>query len=207
MNTICSTKRRRLQFTRLSLEIATHDRTIVNPTLIGITIDHGHRVVNTVTTITTAMTTATAPTTEGDQTTVVTAIAMTTIERTMTTMGMTTTGMTGTNHDIHETIGVTLIEVRETIDRTGTIVVENLLNPNCTALFPTMSRGPTRLTKGLTPRLHESPRTDHTQCPTTDRSKTPAMSSIMADVQQVTTRRKTQSTQWPIQDEVRQVAK
>ena len=33
------------------------------------------------------------------------------------------------------------------------------------------------------------------------------MNSIMADVQQVTTCNKTQSTQWQIQDEVRQAAK
>ena len=46
-----------------------------------------------------------------------------------------------------------------------------------------------------------------TQCPTNDRGKTPIVNSIVVDVQQVTTRSKTQSTQWQIQDEVRQAAK
>ena len=46
-----------------------------------------------------------------------------------------------------------------------------------------------------------------TQCPTTDRGKAPAVNSIMADVQTVTTRSKAQATQWQVQDEVRQAAK
>ena len=46
-----------------------------------------------------------------------------------------------------------------------------------------------------------------TQCPTTDREKASTMNNIMADVQHVTTRSKTQSTQWQVQDEVRQAAK
>ena len=87
----------------------------------------------------------------------VTDIAMTTIEQTMITTGTTTTRMTGTNRVIHETIGVTLIEVRETIDDTMKIVTASLLHPNRVGPFPTMSRGTTRPTKGLTPRLHESP--------------------------------------------------
>ena len=46
-----------------------------------------------------------------------------------------------------------------------------------------------------------------TQCPTNDCGKTPVVNSIMADVQQVSTRSKTQSTEWQIQDEVRQATK
>ena len=46
-----------------------------------------------------------------------------------------------------------------------------------------------------------------TQCPTTDRGKAPAVNSIMADVQTVTTRSKAQATQWQVQDEVQQPAK
>ena len=92
----------------------------------------------------------------------VTDIAMTTIEQTMITTGATTTGMTSTNHVIHETIGVTLIEVRETIDDTMKIVTASLLHPNRVGPFPTLNRGTTHPTNGLTPRLHESPRTAHT---------------------------------------------
>ena len=46
-----------------------------------------------------------------------------------------------------------------------------------------------------------------TQCSTTDRGKAPAVNSIMDDVQTVTTRSKAQTTQWQVQDEVRQEAK
>ena len=50
---------------------------------------------------------------------------------------------------------------------------------------------------------------DHyiTQCLTNDRGKALAASSIMSDVQQVTTRSKSQTMKWEIQDEVRQAAK
>ena len=134
----------------------------VNRIVIGITSDDAHRIVNAVMTITDAMTTTTAMTTEGDPMTAVTDIAMTTIEHTMIMTGMTTTEMTGTNRDIHETIGGTLIEVRETIDGTTTIVAKNLLKPNRATLFPKTSQGPTHPTKDLTPRLHGSQRTVHT---------------------------------------------
>ena len=79
---------------------------------------------------------------------------MTTIEQTMITSGMTMTRMTGMTNGIHETIGGTLIEVRETIDGITTIVVETLLKPNHATLFPITSHGPTH--------LHKSPRTAHT---------------------------------------------
>ena len=115
--------------------------------------DHSHRVVKSMTTITAKRTTATATTTEGDHTKVVTVTAMTTIEQTMIMTGMTTTGMIGTTRGIHETIGGTLIEDRETIDGITTIVVETLLKPTRTTLFPTTSQGPTR--------LHMSQPTDH----------------------------------------------
>ena len=46
-----------------------------------------------------------------------------------------------------------------------------------------------------------------TECPTTNRGKAPTVNSIMVDVQHVTTRNKTQATQWQVQDEVRQAAK
>ena len=67
-----------------------------------------------------------------------------------------------TNHVIREMIGITVIEVREIIDDTTTIVAENLLNPNREGPFHTMSRGRMRPTNSLIPRLHESPRTTHT---------------------------------------------
>ena len=46
-----------------------------------------------------------------------------------------------------------------------------------------------------------------TQFPTNDRGKAPTVNNIMADAQHVSTRSKTQSTQWQIHDEVRQAAK
>ena len=131
--------------------------TSINPTVIGITSVHGHRIVSAEMTITIVMTTDTEPTTEGDQTMVVTDIAMTTIEQTMITTGMMTPGMTCTKHGIHETINITLIEVCETIDDTMTIIAENLLNPNYVALFPTMSRKNASRKAFLTPRLHPPP--------------------------------------------------
>ena len=103
---------------------------------------HGHRIISDETTIIISRMIVTNKKTDDDRMKAVIDIVTIDIEQTMTT-----TEMTDRNHGIQETIGVTLIEVRETIDRTGTIVVENLLNPNCTALFPTMSRGPTRPTK------------------------------------------------------------
>ena len=142
VNTICSAERRWLQFVRSSLGTTTHGTRSVNPTVIGITSDHGHQVVNSMMTITAAMTTATTTTTECERTTVVTDIAMNTIEQTMITTGMATNGMTGTNCGIHETIGGTLIEVCEIIDGKMTIVADNLLKPNRAALFPTINRGP-----------------------------------------------------------------
>ena len=131
----------------------------VNPTEIGIMSIHNNWIVSAETTITAAMTNVTKPTTEGDRTMAVTDIAMTTIEQTMITTGATTTGMTSTNHVIHETIGVTLIEVRETIDDTMKIVTASLLHPNRVGPFPTLNRGTTHPTNGLTPHLYESPRT------------------------------------------------
>ena len=46
-----------------------------------------------------------------------------------------------------------------------------------------------------------------TQCPATDLGKARAVNNIMVGFQQVTTRSKTQSTQWQIQDAVKQAAK
>ena len=112
--------------------------TNVNPTAIGIMSVHGHRIDNDETTIIALMTTDTDPTMA------LIDIAMTDIEQTMITTGTMTTGMTGTNHIIPKMISVTLIEVREIIDGTTTIIAENLLNPNREGPFHTMSRGTTR---------------------------------------------------------------
>ena len=154
VSTTCSTARRPLRFARSSLQMHTHGRTSANPTVIGITSDHGHRVISTVTKIIVATTTATARTTEGDRTMVVTNTTMTIIEQTMIMNDMTRTGMTGMSSGIHETIGGILIEVRETMDGITTIVVATLLNPNRVALFTTTSHGPIR--------LHRIPQIAHT---------------------------------------------
>ena len=123
---------------------------------------HGHRIDNDETTIIVSRMTVTDMTIGGDRTKALIYIATTDIEQTIITKGMMTIEMPGTNHSIQEMIGVTLIDVRAIIDGTTTIVAENLLNPNRVGPFPTMSRGTTRPTKGLTPCLHESPRTNHT---------------------------------------------
>ena len=90
-------------------------------------------------------------------------IATNDIEQTMTTTDTRTIETTGTNHGIHGTIGFTIIEVHAIIDGPPTIIAEHLLTPNLVGLSHTPSRGTTRPTNGLTPRLHERPRTTHTR--------------------------------------------
>ena len=173
-----------------------------------ITSDHDHRIYCAVTTITIGTTTATATTTEGDRTTIVTDTAMTNIEQTTIMTGTTTTAMTSTINDINEMIDGILIEDRETIDDTTIIVVETLLKTNRSSHPPPPTdRGDTSNSASVTCFKCNQPGHYATQCPTTDRGKAPAVNSIMADVQQVTTHSKTQATQWQVQDEVRTAAK
>ena len=136
--------------------------TNVNPTAIGIMSVHGHRIDNDETTIIVSRMTVTDMTIGGDRTKALIYIATTDIEQMMFTTDMMITEMTGTNHDIHGTIDVTLIEVHAIIDGPPIIVAENLYTPNLKGFSHTLSRGTTRPTNGLTPRLHGSPLTVHT---------------------------------------------
>mgnify|MGYP000692216374 FL=1 len=112
---------------------------IIHPTIIGMPSVHGHQTVNDETTIIVSRMTVTDMTIGGDRTKALIYIATTDIEQMMFTTDMMITEMTGTNHDIHLTITVTLIEVCVIIDGTTTIVAENLLNPNLVGPFPTPS--------------------------------------------------------------------
>ena len=86
-------------------------------------------------------------------------------------------------------IGVTLIEVRAIIDGPLTIVAENLLTLNLEDLSHTPSRGTTRPTNGLTPRLDESPLTAHTlpRKTTEERQATPRRSLVSNVTNRATT--------------------
>ena len=142
--------------------MTTHATTIVHPTVIEMPNVHGHRNGSEETTISILRMIVTNQKTDVARMKDATDITMTNIEQTITTAGTRMTETTSTNHGTHGTINVTLITVSAIIDSPMTIIAKNLLTPNLVGLSHTPSRGTTRPTNGLTPRLHGSPLTVHT---------------------------------------------
>ena len=162
VSTICSTEPQPPPSGRSSPRTTTHATKIVHPTVIGMSSVQGHRISSDQTMISIPRMTVTDQKTDITRAKATTDIAMTNIEQTITTAGTRMTETTSTNHGTHGTINVTLITVSAIIDSPMTIIAKNLLTPNLVGLSHTPSRGTTRPTNGLTPRLHGSPLTVHT---------------------------------------------